>query len=380
MGPNEQRVQGYSHGPGSADTTPPMTLRVSESPAPPNLPPVRWGVLGASHFAIHATIPAMQQAALCRVTAIASRSLAKAEQAALQTGIPRAYGSYEELISDDQIEAVYIPLANHLHKDWTIAAAEAGKHVLCEKPLALSVAQVRQLVSVQERTGVCIAEAFMIRHHPQWEKAAELVRSGRIGQVRAVQTAFSYSNFDPNNIRNQKDLGGGATYDIGGYAINTARLVFGAEPLRAAAVSDIDPITGCDRLTSALLDFGTGQASFVAGTQHVPFQRVHIFGTSGHLEVVIPFNAPNTRPCRLLLDGGLVSAQDFTVTHDSQEFALEIALPAANHYTLQAEEFSRAVRLGVTPRNDVREAQKQMFALEAVLRAARSGAWVSVES
>jgi predicted dehydrogenase len=344
-------------------------------PSDEALEPVRWGILGASRFALRTTIPAMQRGQLCRLVALASRSIDKAQQAAAQMGIPRAYGSYSELVADADVEAVYIPLPNHLHVEWAIQAAEAGKHVLCEKPIALNVAQTQALLAVQRRTKVCIAEAYMVCHHPQWEKVMEIVHSGRVGKVRAVQTAFSYSNADPMNIRNQKELGGGATYDIGGYAIYTARLILGAEPLRAAAVSEFDPQSGCDRLTSALLDFGHAQASFVVGTQHVPYQRVQIFGTAGHLEVEIPFNAPNSEPCRLYLNGGRVMS-----ANDSSGLAELVEVPVADQYTIQGDAFARAVRTGHTPRNDIAAALANMQAMEAVLRAAQSGAWEAVGS
>ncbi len=342
------------------------------------LEPVRWGVLGASHFALSATIPAMQQAGLVNLLALASRSPEKAQQAATAMGVPRAYGSYEQLVADPEIEAIYNPLPNHLHVPWSIKAAQAGKHVLCEKPLAMNAAEAEELLKVQEQTGVLVAEAFMVRHHPQWEKVVELIRSGRVGDVRAVQTAFSYCNTDHSNIRNQKEAGGGALYDIGGYAVNTARLIFDCEPQRVAAVCDRDPVTGCDRLSSAILDFGKGQATFVVGTQHVAYQRVHVFGSRGHIEVEIPFNAPNARACRVLIDDGFVGAPDFTVQQNSDERAEVLGLPVANHYTLQAQAFSEAIRSGKAPTNDIRSAVCNMRVLDALFRAAESARWEQV--
>lgn len=340
--------------------------------------PVVWGVLGASHFALMASLPAIKRAPLVRLAALASRSLSKAQQAASSVGAPRAYGSYEELLADPEIEAIYNPLPNNLHVPWSIAAARAGKHVLCEKPIALTAAEATELLRVQEETGKIIAEAFMVRYHPQWEKAVEVVQSGRIGQLRAVQTAFSYHNDDHGNIRNQKEAGGGALYDIGTYAINTARLVFGTEPLRAVGVCDLDPATGCDRLTSGILDFGSGQASFVVGTQHVPYQRVHLFGTKGHLELEIPFNAPGDRQCPLLLDDGFVGAPDFTVAQSSDDRAERIELPIANHYALQWQGFSRAIRSGGPVRNDMKSSVANMRVLDAIFRSSSSGRWEDV--
>lgn len=336
---------------------------------------VRWGVLGASHFALMATIPAMQKAPLVDLRALASRSRDKAAQAAASVNVPIAYGSYEELVSDPEIDAIYNPLPNNLHVPWSIQAARAGKHVLCEKPIALSAAQAQELAAVQRETGKLIAEGFMVRYHPQWDAVVALVKSGRIGAVRAVQTAFSYTNKDLQNIRNQKDVGGGALYDIGVYAINTARLVFGGEPKRVAAVSDVDPASGCDRLSSGILDFGAGQATFVVGTQHVPYQRVHIFGTEGHIEVEIPFNAPSNRPCKVYIDGGFVGAPDFTVAESSDDRRELVPVEPANHYTVQAQRFSEAIRNGTPVLNDIHSAVANMKVVDAVFRSAESGRW-----
>lgn len=340
--------------------------------------PVVWGVLGASHFALSATIPAMQKAPGVRVKALASRSLDKAKQAAAQVSVPHAYGSYEELIADPEIEAIYNPLPNNLHVPWSIKAARAGKHVLCEKPIAMTAAEAHDLAQVQRETGKLVAEAFMVKYHPQWEAVEAVIKSGRIGQVRAVQTAFSYTNTDLGNIRNQKEVGGGALYDIGGYAISTARLAFGAEPSRVAAVCVRDAQSGCDALTSAILDFGVGQCTFVVGTQHVPYQRVHVFGTLGHIEVEIPFNAPHNRPCKVLVDDGFVGAPDFTVAESSDDRAETLPLPAANHYTVQAQAFSEAVRGGKPIKNDMQSAIANMKVIDAIFRSADSGRFEAV--
>jgi predicted dehydrogenase len=337
--------------------------------------PVVWGVLGSSHFASMAAIPAMRGAALAEPRAIASRSLDKAKAAAQAASLPVAYGSYEELLADPEIEAVYNPLPGNLHVPWSIRAARAGKHVLCEKPVALNAAEAEELAAVQRETGKLIAEAFMVRYHPQWLEVVELVRAGRIGQVRAVQSAFSYTNTDASNIRNQKEVGGGALYDIGSYCINTARLVFGSEPKRVAGVCDWDPESKCDRLTSGILDFGTGQATFVVGTQHVPYQRVHIFGTKGHLEVDIPFNAPHDRPCKLYVDDGFVGGPDFTVAQNSDERRETISLPRANHYTEQWQAFSLAIRTGSPIRNDLSSAVANMRVIDAIFRSSESERW-----
>lgn len=340
--------------------------------------PVVWGVLGVSHFALMAAIPGMRAAPLVELRALASRSLDKAKRAAAEHGVPVAYGSYEELLGDPAIEAIYNPLPNHLHVEWSIAALRAGKHVLCEKPIALDASDAARLAAAQRETGKLVAEGFMVHHHPQWELVTSLVKAGRVGQPRAVQTAFSYANHDLENIRNQKQAGGGALLDIGVYAITTARLVFGVEPLRVAATSDVDPASGCDRLTSALLDFGVGQASFVVGTQHVAYQRVHVFGTRGHIEVPIPFNAPYERPCKVYVDDGFAGAPNFTVAQDSDERREVHTLPAVNHYTRQWQAFSEAVRTGGAVRCDMAAALANMRVVDAIARAASSRQWEEV--
>ena len=250
--------------------------------------------------------------------------------------------------------------------------------MLCEKPLSMNAAEAEQLAAVQRETGKIIAEAFMVRYHPQWDKVVELLKSGRIGQVRAVQTAFSYSNTDLGNIRNQKAVGGGALYDIGGYAINTARLIFGSEPLRAVGVCDWDPESECDRLCSAILDFGAGQCTFVVGTQHVPYQRVHVFGSQGHIEIEIPFNAPHDRGCKIHVDEGFVGAPDFTVETSSDDRRETLVVPAANHYTVQWQCVSQAIRGGAPVRNDLQSALANMRVIDAVFRSARSQRWEAV--
>jgi len=300
--------------------------------------PVRWGVLSTANIGVKKVIPAMQASQLSPIRAIASRSLNTARQVAGELGIPVAYGSYEELLADPDIEAVYIPLPNHLHSKWTKTAAAAGKHVLCEKPIAMTSREARDMVEVCESSGVLLMEAFMYRLHPMWVKTMELVRSGAIGDVRSVQTVFSYFNDDPANIRNIPEVGGGALYDIGCYAVNVARMVFGTEPTDVKAAIRGDERLGTDVVTSALLDFGGRHSTFVCSTQLEPDQRVDIHGTAGRLVVEIPFNIPDDRPTRVLqVAGGEPPLSPQTETHE---------IPAANPYSVQADAFSKAIRSG----------------------------------
>jgi predicted dehydrogenase len=296
---------------------------------------VRWGVLSTAKIGIEKVIPATAAAARCEVVAIASRDLGRAQTAASGLGIARAFGSYEDLLADPDIDAVYIPLPNHLHADWTIAAAVAGKHVLCEKPLATSAAEAELMIQACEAEGVLLMEAFMYRLHPTWEAVRELLANDRIGELRAVQSWFSYFNDDPGDIRNIVDAGGGALYDIGCYCVNLSRMLFGAEPIRIQGSVTRDAVMGIDTLTSGILGFDDGMATFTCGIRAEPDQRVHIYGTGGRISVEIPFNIPPDRPTRVFVTTG----GDPPVRPDTQVLTFE----PANEYTIQAERFAAAV-------------------------------------
>ena len=327
---------------------------------------IRWGVLSTANIGIKKVIPAMQQGRYSVVDAIASRDVTKAQQAAKALGIAKAYGSYEELLADPEIDAIYNPLPNQLHVEWTAKAAEAGKHVLCEKPISMTVAEAESLLEVRRRTGVKIGEAFMIRSFPQWLRLRELLKQGRVGELRSVMGFFSYFNVDPANIRNQPECGGGALMDIGCYCIQAARYGFADEPRRVVAAIDRDPTMGTDRLTSALLEFPAGQATFTCSTQLVPYQRVHFLGTRGRIEIEIPFNAPIDRPTRIFIDdgGGLFGENITTET-----------FPTANQYTMQGDDFSKAILEDTEVPVPLEEAIKNMAVIEAVFRSGKSGGW-----
>jgi predicted dehydrogenase len=322
---------------------------------------VRWGVLGAAKIAIEKVVPGMQKGELCDVVAIASREPAKAERAAERLGLRKAYGSYEALLADPDIDAIYNPLPNHLHVPWSIRAAEAGKHVLCEKPLAMSADEARQLIAARDKAGVKIGEAFMARTHPQWLRARDLVREGRIGELRAITGTFSYFNADPRNIRNRSDIGGGALMDIGCYPITLSRMIFGAEPVRVLGVIQHDPELKTDRLTSAILEYPTGHCVFTCSTQMVPYQRMHILGTSGRIELEIPFNAPPDRPLRIFIDDG---KDLFGTDIQVEEFAI------CDQYTIQGDLFSRAILEDGDVPVSLEDGIKNMEVIDAVFRSA----------
>jgi predicted dehydrogenase len=331
---------------------------------------VRWAVLGAAKIATAKVIPAMQKGEVSEMVAIASRDLGRAREAAKELGIPRAYGSYEEVLEDPEVEAIYNPLPNHLHVPWSIRAAEAGKHVLCEKPIAMSVAECHLLIAARDRTGVKIGEAFMVRTHPQWLRARELVRSGEIGSLRAIMGAFSYFNRDPANIRNDAAFGGGGLLDIGCYPIQIARFLFEAEPVSAAALVERDPQWRIDRLTSAVLGFPSGQCVFTCSTQLVPYQRIQILGTKGRIEVVVPFNPSPDRNTRLLVDSG-VDLWGGGIRIEEQ--------PACDQYTIQGDLFCRAIRGGGDVPTPLEDSLGNMAAIEAVFESARTGSTAVVD-
>jgi predicted dehydrogenase len=319
-------------------------------------------VLSTANIGIGKVIPGLLAAETCELVAIASRDPATAEAAASKLGVARAHGSYEALLEDAEVDAVYIPLPNHLHAEWTLRAARAGKHVLCEKPLAMDEAQAREIVDGCAEAGVLLMEAFMYRLHPQWDLVREVVSSGRVGELTAIQGFFSYRNVDPENIRNIAAYGGGSLMDIGCYPINVARMMFGEEPSRVRAAIRRDPSFGTDVVTSAILEFGDRHATFTCSTLIEPDQRVHLVGTEGRLVVEIPFNIPKDRTTRLLLTkGGDPPADPNTEL---------IEVPPADQYEIQVDRFSRAI-LGETPvPTPPEDAVANMRAIDQVIGAA----------
>ena len=321
---------------------------------------VRWGVLGTAKIALTKVIPAMQRSEWCEIAAIASRDFAKADETAERLNIPKAYGSYEELLADDSIEAIYNPLPNNLHVPFTIKAAEAGKHVLCEKPIAMNSAEARTLIDVRDRTGVRIQEAFMVRTHPQWLATRQLIQSGKIGVLRSITGFFSFFNDDPANIRNQPQLGGGALMDIGCYPISMSRFIYGVEPRRVTSMLERDA-TGTDTLTTAVLDFPNGHSTFTCSTRLAPYQRMIFYGSEGRIEVLIPFNAPNDQPTQILLN-------DETI-----EFAI------CDQYEIQGTLFSQTIRENRPQEIPLEDAVNNMSVIDAVLRSATTNQWEELQ-
>ena len=320
---------------------------------------VKWGILGAASIALRKVIPGMQKGAYSEITAIASRDRKKAEEEARKLVIPKAYGSYEELLRDREIEAIYNPLPNHLHVPWSIKALEAGKHVLCEKPIALTSAEAQNLAdAAKQYPHLKVMEAFMYRFHPQWQHTRQMVNEGKIGELRTIQSFFSYYLDDANNIRNLAEAGGGGMMDIGCYTVSLSRFIFGSEPERVSGIVEYDPRFNIDRLSSSILDFGRGTSTFTCSTQLVPYQRVNIFGTTGRIEIEIPFNAPSDRPCKIWYQNG-----------DEIE---EILFDICDQYTLQGDQFSQAILNNTNVPTPIEDAVANMKVIEAVIRSAKS--------
>ncbi len=326
---------------------------------------VRWGVMSTAKIGLEKVIPAMQKGEYCDVRAIASRDARQARKAAKRLGIRHSYGSYEDLLADQHTEAVYIPLPNHLHVEWSIKALAAGKHVLCEKPLGLNAANARELLAAaEEHPRLKIMEGFMYRHHPQWQRAKLLVDRGKIGELRAIQSFFAYYNVAPGNIRNRADAGGGGLMDIGCYPISLSRFLFEAEPLRVCGVMEQDPVFKTDRQVSGILVFGAGTATFTCGTQLAPYQRVNILGTDGRIEIEIPFNAPPDQACRMWFQSGVQIE--------------EIQLEVCDQYTIQGDLMSKAILDDSAVPTPLADAVANMQVIDAMVLSAQSGTWVSV--
>ncbi|MCG3140983.1 MAG: Glucose--fructose oxidoreductase [Anaerolineae bacterium] len=326
---------------------------------------VRWGQISTANIGVKKVLPAMQRGKYSEVVAIASRELTRARQAAHALGIPKAYGSYQELLADPDIDAVYNPLPNHLHVPWSIRALEAGKHVLCEKPLALTAAEAQSLLDVAKRyPKLKVMEAFMYRHHPQWVRAKKLVGEGKIGTLRTIHSFFSYYNDDPANVRNMAEIGGGGLMDIGCYNISLARFIFDKEPQRVVGIVEYDPQFKTDRLASGMMDFGDGTATWTCSTQLAPYQRVNIFGTRGRIEIEIPFNAPPNKPCKMW--------------YETKGKLEEIVLPTTDQYTVQGDLMSLAILKDLPVPTPLEDGVNNMRVIEALVASGRAGTWVTL--
>ena len=328
---------------------------------------VKWGILSTASIAQRRVVPAMLNCKHAEIVAVGSRSLEKAQAFAAKFGLRKAYGSYEELFDDSDVEAIYNPLPNHLHVELSIRAASRGKHVLVEKPLGMNVAEARRLLKARDEYGVKIGEAFMVRNHPQWVRTVELVRSGRIGKLRSAICYFSYFDVDPENPRNIEEQGGGALLDIGCYPIKTSRFVFGEEPIRVFGCIERDPSFRTDRLTSAILEFPTGQSIFTVSTQMVYYQKMQFFGDSGRIDIEIPFNAPIDKPTRIFIDDGKNLYGGASAVREE--------LPISNQFTIQGDLFSLAILEEKEVPNPLEDAICNMAAIDAIFRSAKTGKW-----
>lgn len=329
---------------------------------------VRWGIISTAKIGREKVIPGIQASQTGIVTAIASRDADRAGAVAKDLGIEKAYGSYEDLFGDPDIDAIYNPLPNHMHVPVTVQAVEAGKHVLCEKPIALSAEDASTLLDLPKDR--LVAEGFMVRAHPQWIRAREIVRSGELGDLHAIQGFFSFFNNDPDNIRNRADMGGGALMDIGCYTMLAGRYFFEAEPERVVSLIDRDPDFGTDRFTSAIMDFGAGrQLTFTVSTQLTAHQRLQLVGTQKRLEIPIPFNAPQGAATELRMDDGSALG-DASMTTENVE--------PCDQYAELADVFGRAVLGEKVMTYGVEDALQNMKILDAIFASAEKGGWVDI--
>jgi predicted dehydrogenase len=329
---------------------------------------IRWGILSTARIGLNSVIPAINQGDLGVVTAIASRLEEKARTAAESLGIGKAYGSYEALLADPEVDAIYNPLPNNMHLEWNRKIMEAGKHLLCEKPLGLSAEEVEEMIAVRDSCRVKAGEAFMVKSHPQWRETRERIRRGEVGELKLIQGAFSYNNTDPGNIRNIRELGGGGLWDIGCYCVTMSRYLFEQEPVCLVSKVEFDPAFKTDRLASVVMEFPDGQAVFSVSTQLCPYQRMNILGSGGHLEVMIPFNAPIDRPSKVAQDNGSILLDNVTVH----------SYPTVNQYTLMAEEFAKAILEDGEVPVSFEDSLSNTKVLQAVFASAESGGWVEL--
>jgi predicted dehydrogenase len=326
---------------------------------------VTWGILSTAKIGLEKVIPAMQKSKFCNVAAIASRDYETAKNTAAKLKIQKAYGSYEDLLADKDIQAIYIPLPNHMHVDWSIKALKAGKHVLCEKPVGINYSEAQKLLEASKKyPDLKIMEAFMYRFHPQWQQTKQLIAQGRIGELKTIQSIFCYHNIDPDNIRNKQQYGGGGLMDIGCYCISLSRFVYEAEPKRVLGVIEYDLHFKVDSITSGILDFDKGTSTFTCSTQLNSYQRVNIFGTKGRIEIEIPFNAPPDRPCRIFLqEGGKIE---------------EIIFVICDQYKIQCDLFSQAILNDTEVPTPLEDAAANMKVIDAVIESSKSGTWCKI--
>jgi len=329
---------------------------------------IRFGILSTAKIGRTKVIPAMKKARNCEVAAICSRTEDSARAAADALGIPKACGSYESLLANPDIDAVYIPLPNHLHVQWSVNALKAGKHVLCEKPIGLDTGEANALIDATSRyPDLKVMEAFMFRHHPQWVETKRLVDAGAIGELVTIQSFFSYFNADPDNIRNKPEIGGGALMDIGYYPISLSRFLFNAEPRRVLGVMDKDPAFGTDRHFSGIMDFSGRISTFTCSTQSAPYQRVNVIGTKGRIEIIIPFNAPPDAPTQIIVQ------QDA----NAEEPLRTITFGVCDQYTIQAELFAEAIIKDKPVPTPLTDAWANMHTLEVMMESAETGEWTA---
>lgn len=325
---------------------------------------LRWGIISTAKIAREKLIPAIQQSEHCEVVAVSSRDASQAAAFASANNIARSYGDYHQLLADPDIDIVYNPLPNHLHVPWTIHALEAGKHVLCEKPIGLDVADTEKLIAAAKKyPHLRVMEAFMYRFHPQWATAKKMLEDGKIGHINSIEAVFTYFNRDPKNVRNMPGIGGGGLLDIGCYCISACRYLFDREPNNVVGKLAIDEDFQVDKHAHGLLDFGDAQASVYCSTQSEPVQRVYVSGEHGGLLIEYPFYQPDDCGATLRF------------YHDREEEVIEFE--PTNHYTLQVDALARAIATNKPVPTPLSDALANMKVIEGLFTSAETGSWVN---
>ncbi len=326
---------------------------------------ISWGVLGTAKIGVEKVIPAMQKGKYSQISAVSSRNIEKAENVARRLRIPRAYGSYEKLLEDPEIEAVYIPLPNHLHAKWTLKSLEMGKHVLCEKPISMNFKQAEGLKQKAEKfSDLKVMEACMYRFHPQWQTAKKLLDEGKIGELKNIHSIFSYYNDNPKDIRNQLETGGGGLLDIGCYCISSSRFLFGSEPVRVCAAIKYDPKMKIDRLVSAVLEFEGGTSTFTCSTQMTAHSRVDILGADVKIEMPMPFVPLPDNKSKIM--------------HQVGTKTKEIIFEACNQYTIQGDSFSKAILDESKVPTPIEDAVANMKVIDKIIESHKKGTWIKI--
>ena len=330
---------------------------------------INWGILSTAKIGWEHVIPAIKKSKNSQVIALASRNLSSARVLTKKFKIPKSYGSYKELYEDKDVDVIYNPLPNHLHIKSSIEACKNKKNLLLEKPLSLKSKDIDPLIEIASQNKVIVKEAFMVRHHPQWQWVKKYIKSGKLGSISSISTVFSYNNKNPKNIRNIKKFGGGAIYDIGCYPTVISRFLLDKEPKRVVGLAKNDKKFKTDILSSVVLDFGEIYSSFIVSTQSTFSQQVIILGTKKTLIVENPFNAVATKPTTIVIYNGKSIYRKENTTK---------VFPATDQYEHQVTKFSNELLYKTKADYDLIDAKKNMKVLDAIFMSIKKSKWIKI--